>query len=259
MFHARIEPRAKYSRDDIIDHARVAEEDKDYATVLGCMRDAIERNPSLSSSERTLLASSFNGLCAESREKWKVLADTSEGGREREVKVRAAEVEEVCHEALSLVSDVLLPAAKDVESKAFYLKMRADYTSYLDQVTPDSDIFQKSQRLQAAVEAQKAAYGISQELPPTHPVRLGVALNYAVFQHQLKKPEVALKAAKLAFDEAVQQLDSLSEESYKESTEVMQLLRDNITLWGEEVKKKEAKEKKKKKMKWCVCVSVCVS
>ena len=231
IFHARIEPRAKYSRDDIIGHAQAAEEDKDYATALSCMRDAIERNPSLSSNERTLLATSFKSLCAESREKWKALVDSSEGGREREVKMRAAEVEEVCQEALSLVSGVLLPVAKDVESKAFYLKMKADYASCLDQVTtPDSDIVQRFNRMQAAMEAQDAAYEISHQLPQTHPVRLGIALNYALFQQELKKPEVALRTAKRAFDDAVQQLDSLSEDSYKESTEVMQLLRDNMTL-----------------------------
>ena len=34
-----------------------------------------------------------------------------------------------------------------------------------------------------------------------------------------------------AFDDAIAELDTLSEESYKDSTLVMQLLRDNLTLW----------------------------
>ena len=37
--------------------------------------------------------------------------------------------------------------------------------------------------------------------------------------------------AKSAFDEAIAELDSLSEESYRDSTLIMQLLRDNLTLW----------------------------
>lgn len=39
------------------------------------------------------------------------------------------------------------------------------------------------------------------------------------------------RLAKEAFDDAIAELDSLSEESYKDSTLIMQLLRDNLTLW----------------------------
>lgn len=37
--------------------------------------------------------------------------------------------------------------------------------------------------------------------------------------------------ASQAFDEAIAELDTLGEESYKDSTLIMQLLRDNLTLW----------------------------
>lgn len=37
--------------------------------------------------------------------------------------------------------------------------------------------------------------------------------------------------AKDAFDAAIAELDTLSEDKYREPTMLMQLLRDNITLW----------------------------
>ncbi|CAD6264451.1 unnamed protein product [Miscanthus lutarioriparius] len=70
------------------------------------------------------------------------------------------------------------------------------------------------------------------ELPPTHPIRLGLALNFSVFYYEiLNSPDRACSLAKQAFDEAISELDTLGEESYKDSTLIMQLLRDNLTLW----------------------------
>ena len=71
-----------------------------------------------------------------------------------------------------------------------------------------------------------------QNLAPTHPIRLGLALNFSVFYYEiLNSPERACTLAKQAFDEAIAELDTLGEESYKDSTLIMQLLRDNLTLW----------------------------
>jgi len=44
----------------------------------------------------------------------------------------------------------------------------------------------------------------------------------------LNSPDKACHLAKAAFDDAIAELDTLSEESYKDSTLIMQLLRDNL-------------------------------
>lgn len=61
---------------------------------------------------------------------------------------------------------------------------------------------------------------------------MGLALNFSVFYYEiLNSPDRACHLAKQAFDDAIAELDSLSEESYRDSTLIMQLLRDNLTLW----------------------------
>ena len=81
--------------------------------------------------------------------------------------------------------------------------------------------------------AYKKACDVSKDdLKPTNPIRLGLALNYSVFYYEIKNvSDKACELAKTAFDDAIAELDSLPEDSYKDSTLIMQLLRDNLTLW----------------------------
>jgi len=107
---------------------------------------------------------------------------------------------------------------------------QADYYRYLAEFTTADDRKTASENsLMAYKTASEVANG---ELPPTHPIRLGLALNFSVFYYEiLNAPDRACHLAKSAFDEAIAELDSLSEESYRDSTLIMQLLRDNLTLW----------------------------
>jgi 14-3-3 protein epsilon len=57
-------------------------------------------------------------------------------------------------------------------------------------------------------------------------------LNWSVFYYEiLSSPDIACKLAKQAFDNAIADLDGLEEDEYRDSATIMQLLRDNLTLW----------------------------
>lgn len=78
---------------------------------------------------------------------------------------------------------------------------------------------------------EKAFEVAKKDMQPTHPIRLGLALNFSVFYYEiLNAPERACHLAKQAFDDAIAELDTLNEDSYKDSTLIMQLLRDNLTV-----------------------------
>ncbi|KAK2093984.1 hypothetical protein P7K49_027722 [Saguinus oedipus] len=133
----------------------------------------------------------------------------------------------------------LIPNASQAESKVFYLKMKGDYYRYLAEVAAGDD---KKGIVDQSQQAYQEAFEISKkETQPTHPIRLGLALNFSVFYYEiLNSPEKACSLAKTAFDEAIAELDTLSEESYKDSTIIMQLLRDNLTLWTSDTQGDEA-------------------
>jgi len=122
--------------------------------------------------------------------------------------------------------------------------MKGDYYRYLAE-------FKSGDEREEAADLSKKAYETASttaeaDLPSTHPIRLGLALNYSVFYYEImNSPERACYLAKQAFDEAISELDNLSEDSYKDSTLIMQLLRDNLTLWTSDIPENEAEETQK--------------
>jgi len=82
-------------------------------------------------------------------------------------------------------------------------------------------------------QSYQEAFDIAKDkMQPTHPIRLGLALNFSVFYYEiLNAPDKACQLAKQAFDAALADLDTLNEDSYKDRPLLMQLLRDNLTLW----------------------------
>merc|ERR1712228_600178 len=140
------------------------------------------------------------------------------------------ELQKICDTILGLLDGDLIPKATTGESKVFYQKMKADYYRYIAEFR-DGDA--KSKASESARQAyQEAADVAEKDLPVTHPIRLGLALNYSVFMYEvLGNPDEACKMARTAFEDAIAELDNVAEDSYKDSTLIMQLLRDNLTLW----------------------------
>lgn len=107
---------------------------------------------------------------------------------------------------------------------------KGDYYRYQAEISDDSG------RKEDAKEAYAKAEEEGKDLPCTSPIRLGLALNYSVFHYEiLRDSDKACKVAKKAFDDAIGDLDTLSEDCYKDSTLIMQLLRDNLTLWTADI------------------------
>ncbi|KAG0014646.1 14-3-3 protein [Entomortierella chlamydospora] len=205
------------------------------------MKEVAFSNKELSVEERNLLSVAYKNVIGARRASWRIVSsieqkEESKGSEAHVAMIKTyrskieKELSDICRDILSVLEKSLIPNAELGESKVFYHKMKGDYHRYLAEFATGED---REEASKASLEAYRAASDVAiTELPPTHPIRLGLALNFSVFYYEiLNSPDRACHLAKQAFDDAIAELDTLSEESYKDSTLIMQLLRDNLTLW----------------------------
>ncbi|KAK1361753.1 General regulatory factor 2 [Heracleum sosnowskyi] len=232
------------SREDNVYMAKLAEQAERYEEMVEFMEKVVAASDSgeeLTVEERNLLSVAYKNVIGARRASWRIISsieqkEESRGNdahvatiREYRSKIES-ELSSICDGILKLLDSKLIGAASNGDSKVFYLKMKGDYYRYLAEFKIAAE---RKEAAENTLNAYKAAQDIANaELAPTHPIRLGLALNFSVFYYEiLSSPDRACNLAKQAFDEAIAELDTLGEESYKDSTLIMQLLRDNLTLW----------------------------
>jgi 14-3-3 protein epsilon len=237
------------SREDQVFLAKLAEQAERYEEMVEAMKKVAELNIELSDEERNLLSVAYKNVVGARRASWRIISsiEQKEEARHNEQHVKRvheyrvkveAELSKICEDVLAVLDNNLIPSSSSNQAKVFYHKMKGDYQRYLAEFRSGDD---RKNTAGKSLEAYQAANDIAtKELPPTHPIRLGLALNFSVFYFEImNSPEKACQLAKQAFDDAIAELDNLSEDSYKDSTVIMQLLRDNLTLWTTEQNDKD--------------------
>ena len=85
--------------------------------------------------------------------------------------------------------------------------MKGDYYRYIAEYATAE---KRNAAAQKAEQAYKEAHEVSKSLSTTHPVKLGLALNFSVFYYEIiQNPEKACKMARDAFDDAIADLDNV--------------------------------------------------
>jgi len=222
----------------LVELVRVAETAERYEDMCTFVKQLVEKKSAnkedLDVDERNLLSVAYKNVVGSKRASWRTLSGGFDDADEELLNKYKAlvedELEAICKEVLALLTDHL---CKNVEgngdeTEVFYLKMCGDYYRYLSEFRTESEQYKTK-----AEEFYKKAMDVAEaNLNETHPTRLGLALNFSVCYYEiLKKPEMACDLAKKSFDAAIEKLDTLNDASYKDSTLIMQLLRDNLTLW----------------------------
>merc|ERR1711972_876523 len=221
----------------------LAEQAERYDEMADYMEQVGKQPDELSVEERNLLSVAYKNAVGSRRAAWRIITsveqkENSKGNEEQAKYAKEycskveGELQKICDGIIALLTNNLLANGDKLngESKVFYQKMKADYYRYIAEFTAGDD---KSKASESARLAYADAKTIAEkDLAVTHPIRLGLALNYSVFQYEvLQQPDEACKMARTAFEDAIAELDNVAEDSYKDSTLIMQLLRDNLTLW----------------------------
>jgi len=233
-------PEKAEQRKALVFLARTAESAERYDDMCQLMRNLVKLTESLpdgedlSVEERNLLSVAFKNVVGARRASWRMLLHGAKSESKFEGLLSAykkkveGELQNICKDVLDLLENVLVKNKKNSnESKVFYLKMTGDYYRYLAEFITEQGYDKK------ADEYYSQALELAQQhLKPTDPILLGLALNYSVCYYEiLKNKKKACDLAKSAFDAAISGIDKLEETQYKDSTLIMQLLRDNLTLW----------------------------
>lgn len=231
--------------DEAVYMAKLSEQAERYDDMVSWMKKVAQGDAELTVDERNLLSVAYKNVVGTRRAAWRILSSVKDKeesrGNEKHVarildfrsKIEG-ELKSICSDVIGILNSALVPRATSAESKVFYNKMVGDYHRYLCEFLTGDE---RTKSHEAAMAGYQKAFDVAeQELAPTHPIRLGLALNFSVFYYEvINSPERACALAKQAFDDAIAELDTLTEESYKDSTLIMQLLRDNLTLWTSEV------------------------
>merc|ERR1719469_956168 len=143
----------------------------------------------LSVEERNLLSVAYKNAVGSRRAAWRIISSVKEkeGTKGNAEQAKHAqeycekvekELQKICDTILALLDGNLIGKASSGESKVFYQKMKADYYRYIAEFTTgDAKTKAAENARQAYDEAQVAAA----DLAVTHPIRLGLALNFSVF------------------------------------------------------------------------------
>lgn len=234
-----------HSREELIFMAKLCENTERFEDMLEYMKQVACLDQELSIDERNLLSVAYKNTVGSRRTAWRALTsiEAKEEAKSskflpllRDYKEKIEkELNSFCEDVLNVLDQKLIPkAGESVDAKVFYLKMKGDYYRYI------SEYATAEQHQKAADNAldsySKATEVAEKDLKTTHPIRLGLALNFSVFHYEvMNDPTKACQLAKEAFDQAISDIEELDEDVYKDATTIMQLIRDNLTLWTSEL------------------------
>jgi len=218
---------------------KIADETARYDDMFGFINNFIKlkKASDFSEEERSLIFQAYKQFICQKRSAYKIISniekkEINKGSNKLSIissykKLICDEIDQYCQEIVVNIENLFLKSIINNEDKAFYMKLRADHLRYRTEIiTKDSN----PQLIVITEEAYKLAKEFSDErLPMSHPLRLGIDLNYAIFFSTiLKNKDKAFLIAKSAYEKGIEGKKQLHNTQVNEFEEIMNLLLEFI-------------------------------
>ena len=198
-----------------------------------------EKGADVTADERNLLSVAFKNLISSKRTAWRTITAIEQNPKYTKFndsllayKKRLDDgLYKDCDTVIQLIkTKVLSKQTGNEEARSFFVKMVGDYYRYIAEAA-SGDRFEavKQEALKAYTEANQIT------LPACNPIRLGLALNFSVFYYEVMKDhKKACELADQSLQAALEKIDELDENDFRDAKSIIELLKENLSLWREE-------------------------
>ena len=236
--------KTNYSREEYVYLAKLYEKAQRFPDMVKSINKFVELDPKLTRDERNILSAGYKNIVSDKRASWRLLnsmekkEEKKNSAQTENIRLvknnKEKELNEICNEIQLIIDNYLVPNASDSETKVFFLKLKGDYYRYKCEFATGKEFLETCSK---AEKVYKEAYDLAnKDIPISSSTRLGLALNYSVFFYEIKGlKEEACNIAKNAFDEAMKVLDDLEKSKPKDTILIIQLLKENLILWSNEM------------------------
>ena len=219
--------------------ARVAEQAERFEDMVDFLEEVlVAKGGTVNPDERNLLSVAFKNLISSKRAACRTISAIEQNPKYSKFNgallAYKTQIEEQlqndCQKIIDMINSRVLNNDCADEAKAFFVKMVGDYYRYVAENARD-------RKLEEVKQAALKAYGEANEitLKPCNPIKLGLALNFSVFHYEvMKNHKAACELADTALQAALDQIDELEEEDFRDAKSIIELLKENLTLWKEE-------------------------
>merc|ERR1712060_136693 len=219
--------------------ARVAEQAERFEDMVNFLSKVLEvKGGDVTADERNLISVAFKNLISSKRAACRTIAAIEQNPKYSKfgdaLTKYKGEIEGQliadCEKVIKIINDKVLTKECQTEAKAFFVKMVGDYYRYIAENAKDAKLDEvRQQALKSYDEANQI------ELAPCNPIKLGLALNFSVFHYEvMKNHKAACDLADKALQEALDKIDELEEDDFRDAKSIIELLKENLTLWKEE-------------------------